>query len=153
MLIPDQPLIRNHLYLITWYHAMLALMPLRSRLQTRGFMPGVGLGGQNLENLRFFLFPFFSCRKLFVFEQQLLFRVDSLCDLGFSALGLGKHHALITRVVTPSLAIVVPYPTLLPYPTLPLPLRGRGGLVVNALDSGPRGRGFEPHSGQTVLCP
>ena len=31
MLIPDQPLIRNHLYLITWYHAMLALMPLRLR--------------------------------------------------------------------------------------------------------------------------
>ena len=29
----------------------------------------------------------------------------------------------------------------------------RAGLVVNALDSGSRGRGFEPHSGQTVLCP
>ena len=29
----------------------------------------------------------------------------------------------------------------------------RGGLVVNASDSGSRGRGFEPHSGQTVLCP
>ena len=29
----------------------------------------------------------------------------------------------------------------------------RGGLVVNASDSGYRGRGFEPHSGQTVLCP
>ena len=29
----------------------------------------------------------------------------------------------------------------------------RGGLVVNALDSGSRGRGFEPYSGQTVLCP
>ena len=29
----------------------------------------------------------------------------------------------------------------------------RGGLVVNALDSGSRGRRFEPHSGQTVLCP
>ena len=28
----------------------------------------------------------------------------------------------------------------------------RGGLVVNASDSGSRGRGFEPHSGQTVLC-
>ena len=28
----------------------------------------------------------------------------------------------------------------------------RGGLVVNAADSGSRGRGFEPHSGQTVLC-
>ena len=29
----------------------------------------------------------------------------------------------------------------------------RGGLVVNASDSGFRGRGFELHSGQTVLCP
>ena len=29
----------------------------------------------------------------------------------------------------------------------------RGGLVVYASDSGSRGRGFEPHSGQTVLCP
>ena len=29
----------------------------------------------------------------------------------------------------------------------------RGGLVVNASDSGSRDRGFEPHSGQTVLCP
>ena len=29
----------------------------------------------------------------------------------------------------------------------------RGGLVLNASDSGSRGRGFEPHSGQTVLCP
>ena len=29
----------------------------------------------------------------------------------------------------------------------------RGGLVVNASDSGSRGRGFEAHSGQTVLCP
>ena len=29
----------------------------------------------------------------------------------------------------------------------------RGGLVVNASDSGSRGWGFEPHSGQTVLCP
>ena len=29
----------------------------------------------------------------------------------------------------------------------------RGGLVVNASDSRSRGRGFKPHSGQTVLCP
>ena len=29
----------------------------------------------------------------------------------------------------------------------------RGGLVVNASDSGYRGRVFEPHSGQTALCP
>ena len=61
------------------------------------------------------------CRKLFVFEQQLLFRVDSLCDLGFSALSWCKHHALITRVDKPSLAQGGPYPTLLPYPTLPYP--------------------------------
>ena len=30
---------------------------------------------------------------------------------------------------------------------------GRGGLVVNASNSGSRRRGFEPHSGQTMLCP
>ena len=30
------------------------------------------------------------------------------------------------------------------------PLGERGGLVVNASDSGSRGQGFEPHSGQTV---
>ena len=29
----------------------------------------------------------------------------------------------------------------------------RAGLVVNDSDSGSKGRGFEPHSGQTVLCP
>ena len=29
----------------------------------------------------------------------------------------------------------------------------RGGLVINASDTGSKGRGFEPHSGQTVLCP
>ena len=29
----------------------------------------------------------------------------------------------------------------------------RGGLMVNASDSGSRARGFEPHSDQTVLCP
>ena len=28
----------------------------------------------------------------------------------------------------------------------------RGGLVVNASDSGSKGWGFEPNSGQTVLC-
>ena len=33
------------------------------------------------------------------------------------------------------------------------PLGECGGLVVNASDSGSRGQGFEPHSGQTVLCP
>ena len=36
----------------------------------------------------------------------------------------------------------------------PLIIEGEGsGLVVNASDSGSRGRGFQPHSGQTVLCP
>ena len=38
-------------------------------------MPGVGPRGQNLEHLRFF-----SCMESFVFEQQVLFRVESLCD-------------------------------------------------------------------------
>ena len=57
MLIPDQPLIRNHLYLITWYYAMLGLMPLRLRIL--GFMPGGGARGQNLEHLRFFFCFFF----------------------------------------------------------------------------------------------
>ena len=37
--------------------------------------------GQYLEHLRiFFSFAFFSCMELFVLEQQVLFRVDSLCD-------------------------------------------------------------------------
>ena len=34
-----------------------------------------------------------------------------------------------------------------------LTLEERGGLMVNVSDSESRGRGFEPHSGQTVLCP
>ena len=80
MLIPDQPLIRNHfLYLIAWYYAVFALTPLR--LWTGGFMPRGGARGQNLEHLRFFfLLLFFSCMELFVFVQQVLFRIDSLCD-------------------------------------------------------------------------
>ena len=79
MFIPDQPLIRNHLYLITWYYAVLALTPLQ--LRTGGFMQGGGARGQNLEHLRlFFSFAFFTCMELFVFEQQVPFRVDSLCD-------------------------------------------------------------------------
>ena len=91
MLVPDQPLIRNHLYLITWYNAVLALTPLQ--LRTGWFMPEGGATGQNLEHLRFIFFLlFFSCMELFVFEQQVLFRIDSLSDplvttLGFSALG------------------------------------------------------------------
>ena len=52
MLIPDQPLIRNHFYLITWYHAVIALTP--QRLRTSGYMPRGRARGQNLENLRFF---------------------------------------------------------------------------------------------------
>ena len=32
-------------------------------------------------------------------------------------------------------------------------LKERGGLVVNASDSGSRGRGVEPHSAQTMLYP
>ena len=80
MLIPDQPLIRTHSYLITWYHAVLALTPLR--LRAGGFMQGGGARGQNLEHLRifYFFFAFFSCMELFVFEQQVLFKVDSLYD-------------------------------------------------------------------------
>ena len=51
------------------------------RVHARG-----GARGQNLEHLRFFFsfaffsFAFFSCMELFVFEQQVLFRIDSLCD-------------------------------------------------------------------------
>ena len=82
MLIPDIQLIRKHSYLITWYHAVLALTPLRFR--TCGCMPGVGLGAQNLEHLRiFFFFHFFSFMELFifdsfVFEQKALYRADFL---------------------------------------------------------------------------
>ena len=82
MLIPDKQLIRIHSYLITWYHAMLALTPLR--LRTCGCMPGGGARGQNLEHLRiFFFFHFFSCMELFifesfVFEQKALYRADFL---------------------------------------------------------------------------
>ena len=49
-------------------------------------MPRGGARGQILEHLRFFLFLFFLAEIFFLFEQQFLFRVDSLCDLGFSAL-------------------------------------------------------------------
>ena len=30
-------------------------------------------------------------------------------------------------------------------------IRGRGDLVVNTLESGSRGRGFEPHSGRRIV--
>ena len=56
MLIPDKQLIRK--YLITWYHAVLSLTPLR--LRTCGCMPGGGARGQNLEHLGIlFFFHFF----------------------------------------------------------------------------------------------
>ena len=78
MLIPDQPLIRKHSYLISWYHAVLTLTPLR--LQALGFMPRGGARGQNLEHLRIFkfFFFFFSFMESFIFEQQVIFRVDFL---------------------------------------------------------------------------
>ena len=58
MLIPDIQLIRKHSYLVTWYHAVLALIPLR--LWACGCMPGGGARGQNLEHLRIcFSFTFF----------------------------------------------------------------------------------------------
>ena len=40
-----------------------------------------------------------------------------------------------------------------PFHNFKIKIGERGGLVVNASDSGSRGRGFKPHSGQTVLCP
>ena len=43
-------------------------------------MPGVGAKGQNLEHLRFVFFTFFSCMESFVFEQVIIFRVESPCD-------------------------------------------------------------------------
>ena len=57
MLIPDIQLIRRHSYLITWYHAVLSLTPLR--LATCGCMPGGGARCQNLEHLRFIFFHCF----------------------------------------------------------------------------------------------
>ena len=50
MLIPDQPLIRKYSFLISWYHAVLALTPLR--LQTLWFMLQGGAWGQNLVHLK-----------------------------------------------------------------------------------------------------
>ena len=43
-------------------------------------MPGDGARGQNLERLRFLFFSFSSCMESFVFEQQVLFRIESFCD-------------------------------------------------------------------------
>ena len=67
MFIPDQPLIRNHLCLITWYYAVLPLTPLQ--LRTGGFMQGGGARGQNLEHLRIF---FFFCFFLLVWNYSYL---------------------------------------------------------------------------------
>ena len=58
MLIHDQPLIRNYLYLITCYHTVLALMPGTTsdmRVHTRGG----GARGQNLEHLKIIFFLLF----------------------------------------------------------------------------------------------
>ena len=41
-------------------------------------MPRGGARGQNLEHLRIFFFHYFSCMELFIFEQQVLYGVDSL---------------------------------------------------------------------------
>ena len=79
MLIPDQPLIRNHLYLITRYHAVLALTPLR--LRKGGFMPGGMARGKNLEHLRIFFCFFFRVWNYSYLNNRYYlgnFRVDSL---------------------------------------------------------------------------
>ena len=44
-------------------------------------------------------------------------------------------------------------PSIISLVSLPEISGERGGLAVNSSDSGSRGRGFEPHSGQTVFCP
>ena len=74
MFIPNQPLFRNHLYLITWYYALLALTPLQ--LRTGGFMQGGGARGQNLEHLRIFLLLF-----LLVWNYSYL---NNMCYLGLT---------------------------------------------------------------------
>ena len=43
-------------------------------------MPQGGARGQNLEHLRVKRFYFYSCLELFVYEQQVILRVDYLCD-------------------------------------------------------------------------
>ena len=91
-------------------------------------MPGGGARGQNLEHLRLLLFLFFLVENyLYLNNSNMYYLGLTLSDLGLSALGWGKHHALVTRVDKPSLAQVGHYPTLplpLPYPTpfsLPYP--------------------------------
>ena len=76
MLIPDQQLIRKHSYLRNWYHAVLALTPLR--LRTLWFMPLGGARVKIKDISDFFSFSFFM--ESFVFEQQVLFKVESLCN-------------------------------------------------------------------------
>ena len=46
-------------------------------------------GGARGQNLRFFSFSFFSCMESFVFDQQVLLRVESLCDF--------QHLCLVPR--------------------------------------------------------
>ena len=82
MLIPDIQRIRKHSCLITWYHAVLALAPLR--LRTCGCMPGGGArGSKSRTSQKKKFFHFFSCMELFifesfVFEQKALYRADFL---------------------------------------------------------------------------
>ena len=66
------------------------------------------------------------------------------------------HLVTVTRSIVRMFSLYYAYTVTLLFKLncrcFPLGLRERGGLVVNASDSGSRGRGFEPHSGQTVLC-
>ena len=84
----------------------------------------------------------FSCNCVVSFRRRFLF----LWVLGMGCvillwhcLGLQYNHVGKTQIGLLMLHI--------------LALGERSGLVVNASDSGSRGRGFEPHSGQTVLRP
>ena len=77
--------IRKHSYLITRYHAVLALTPVRLRIWW--FMPQGRASCQNLGQ-RIKDFFFVVVMESLVFELQILFRVDSLCD--FSAPGMGQ---------------------------------------------------------------
>ena len=64
---------------------MFALTPLQ--LRTLGFKPQGGARGQNLELFRISdsIVLFFSFKVLFVFEQQVLFKLDFLCGLDLRA--------------------------------------------------------------------
>ena len=60
-------------------------------------MPGGGARGQNLEHLRFFLFLFFLVKNYLYLNNSYFLGLTLSVTKGFSALGWGKHHALITR--------------------------------------------------------